>query len=78
MRMSALFGIKKFEFFEMHGVSARTRGGGWASVDKWWGGQFFSILCGRFFMDGPIYAVDRHGCNTKAYHSCWFEIVVTS
>jgi len=28
MRTSALFGVKTFEFFEIYGVSARTRGEG--------------------------------------------------
>jgi len=35
MRTSALFGVKNFGFFEIYGVSARTRGvGGWGSAEK--------------------------------------------
>jgi len=37
MRTFALFSVKNSEFFEIYGVSARTRGRG----------QFFAILCGR-------------------------------
>jgi len=37
MRTSALFGSTNFGFFEIYGVSARTRGEG---------GQFLAILCG--------------------------------
>jgi len=40
---------KKLVFFEIYGVSARTRGKGgcWASADNGGGGQFFAIMCGR-------------------------------
>jgi len=56
MRTSALFGAKNFEFFEIYGVSERTRGGG--RVERVWtfcgqGGQFFAILCGRLLWTAP-------------------------
>jgi len=44
MRTSALFGVKNLEFFEIYGVSARTKGG-----------QFFAILCGRLLRMAPYY-----------------------
>jgi len=44
MRTSAIFGAKTSRFFEIYGVSARTREGGWASVDKG-GGDHFSQIC---------------------------------
>jgi len=54
--MSATFGVKYAGFFEIYGVSARTGGlsqrGHFA--DKGEGGQFFAILCGRLFLDGPL------------------------
>jgi len=45
MRTSVLFGAKIFRFFEIYGVSARTRG-----VEPMWtfceqGGSIFAILC---------------------------------
>jgi len=36
MRMSAVFGVKNFGFFEIYGVPTRTRGEG---------DQYFAILC---------------------------------
>jgi len=57
MRTSALFGAKKFRFFEIYAVSARTRGERVVPVRKFCRqgeeGQFFSILCWTSFMDGP-------------------------
>jgi len=54
MRTSAIFGAKDLGFFEIYGMSARTRGLSQCGhfADK--GGQFFAILCGRLFMDGPF------------------------
>jgi len=43
MWTSALFGAKIIGFFEIHGMSARTRGEG----------QFFAILCGRPLWTAP-------------------------
>jgi len=55
VRTSALFGAKRLEFFEIYGMSARTRGRGWASADI---GQVesvnFSRFCADAFVDGPI------------------------
>jgi len=56
MRTSTLFGAKNFRFFEICGVSARTRGdlskcGHFA--DKG-GGVNFSRFCGDSFMDDPL------------------------
>jgi len=45
MRMSALFGAKIIGFFEIYGVSARTRGEG--------RGQFFAIVRGRPLWTAP-------------------------
>jgi len=49
MRTSSLSGAKNFGFFEIYGVSARTRGieSVWASCGQWRGSKFFAILCGR-------------------------------
>jgi len=50
MRTYALFGAKNFRFFEIYGVSTRTRGGV-ESVRTFFGqevgDQLFAILCGR-------------------------------
>jgi len=45
MRTSALFGAKNFEFFEIYGVSARTRGE--EGVD-------FSRFCADAFHGRPV------------------------
>jgi len=51
MRTSALFGAKNIGFFEIYGVSARTRKEGVEPVRTFFGkgegGQFFAILCVR-------------------------------
>jgi len=44
MRFSTLFGAKNFEFFQIYGMSTRTR------VSR---GQFFAILCGRLLWTAP-------------------------
>jgi len=58
MKTSARFGGKNFKFFEIHGVFARPRGEGLSQCVQFcgqeWRCQFFAILCGMFFMDGPI------------------------
>jgi len=55
MWMSALFGAKIIGFFEIYGVSARTRGV--KSVRTFFGkgerGQFFAILCRRLLWTAP-------------------------
>jgi len=55
MRTSADVGAKNFKFFEIYGMSARTRGvvqcGHFS--DKGEGGQFFAILCGRLLWTAP-------------------------
>jgi len=54
VRTSALFVAKNCGYFEIYGVSARTRWRGcWASTDKGGGGQLFSILCGRRLWTAP-------------------------
>jgi len=45
MRTFALFGAKNFGFFEIYGVSARTRGKG----------SIFRDFVRTSFMDGPLY-----------------------
>jgi len=56
MRTSALFGAKDLGFFEIYGVSARTRGGlsqcGHFAVKEGGGSIFFDFVP-TFFMDGP-------------------------
>jgi len=50
MQTYALIGAKTFRFFEIYGVSARTRVGGGLSQCGYFAGkghQFFVILCGR-------------------------------
>jgi len=68
MRTFALFGAKNFRFFEINGVSARTRGGRVepvrtfygegggevASADKRGGGTIFRDFVRTSFMDGPL------------------------
>jgi len=45
---------KNLRFFEVYGVSARTKEeGGWASADKGKGVNFFAILCGRLLWATP-------------------------
>jgi len=46
MRTSALFGAKNFEFFEVYGVLARTRGRGVEPMHTR-REEVFAILCGR-------------------------------
>jgi len=58
MRISAHFGKKSIEFFEIYGVSARPMGelnrrGKFA--DKGGGDQIFAILLRTSFMDGPLH-----------------------
>jgi len=45
MWTSALFGVKNIVFSKF--MACPYGHGGWACVDKEWGGQFFAILCGR-------------------------------
>jgi len=40
------FGVKNFKFFDINGMSSRTRGD-WAGADKGKDVSFFAILCGR-------------------------------
>jgi len=56
MRTSALFGAKNFGFFEIYGVSARTRGGGLASADILRTGErvIFRDFLRASFMNGPL------------------------
>jgi len=59
MRTSALFGVINCGFFEIYGVSARSRGKVGLSqcghfADKEGGGQFFAILCERLLWTAPI------------------------
>jgi len=65
MHMSALFGANNFGFFEIYGVSARTRRRGGESVRTHFrqkgGGHFFAILCGR-----PLWTVPFELLNTSA------------
>jgi len=52
MRKSALFGEKFFEFFEIYGVPARTKGeGGLSSANKGGGGGEF---CAVVFYGRPL------------------------
>jgi len=57
MWTSALFGAKNIGFFEIYGVSARTREGGGGQCghfsDKGEGGHIFTILCGRPLWTAP-------------------------
>jgi len=50
----ALFGAKIIGFFEINGVSARTRGEGVEPVRTRGGGQFFVNYVRATFMDGPL------------------------
>jgi len=54
MRTSELFGAKYIEFFEIYGVSARTRGDEsvWTFCGQG-GSQFFAILCRRPLWTAP-------------------------
>jgi len=58
MRTSAPFGAKNFEFFEIYGVSARTRGRGLSQCghfsDKGEGGSIFRNFVRTSFMDDPL------------------------
>jgi len=47
MRTAALFGEKNFGFFEIYGVSTRTRGLSQCGHFAKNGGQLFAILCRR-------------------------------
>jgi len=58
MRTFALFSAKDLGFFEIYGVSARTRGREGEPVRTFFGqwlrgGQFFAILCGRLLWTAP-------------------------
>jgi len=53
MWMSAFFAAKNIGFFEMYGVSARTRGVEPVRTFCGRGGQFFAILCGRLLWTAP-------------------------
>jgi len=57
MRTPSLFDAKNFGFFEIYGVSARTRGEGLSQgghfSDKGGGGQFFCNFVRTSFMDNP-------------------------
>jgi len=56
MRTSARFGAKNFRFFEVYGVSARTRvEGSWTSADKERKSIFcfFAILCWHLLWTAP-------------------------
>jgi len=57
MRKSAFFGAKNFGFYEICGVSARTRGRGVLSQCGKEEGQFFVILCGRHLWTAPNYEI---------------------
>jgi len=72
MRTSAFFGAKTFGFFEVYGVSARTRGVG--PVRGFCGqggrGQFFTILCGRLLWTAPYKAVTKLKiCDSRFFES---------
>jgi len=58
MRTSALFGAKNFGFFEIFGVSARTRREGVELVQTFCGhgggGSIFRDFLQSSFMDGPL------------------------
>jgi len=58
VRMFALFGAKNFEFFEIYGVSARTKGRGLSQcghfVDKGSGSSVFRDFVRTSFMHGPL------------------------
>jgi len=65
MRTSAFFGKKSFEFFEIYGVSARTR---WVEPVRTFfgqggGGRFFTILCGRLLWTAPFKAYNNLFCS---------------
>jgi len=78
MRTSALFGAKTFEFFEIYGVSARTRDG-LLSVDifrtRKKGGQFFT-LCADVFYGRPLISFAQKmfargsRCISSSYQRC--------
>jgi len=51
MRTSLLFGAKNFGFFEIYGVSARTRG--FSQGGQGWG-QFFLWFCVDVFHGWPL------------------------
>jgi len=57
MQTSALFGLKKFEFFEIYGVSARTRRKKVEPEQTFCGqgvrGSVFLDFAQTSFMDGP-------------------------
>jgi len=58
MRTSTLFGAKNIRFFEIYGVSARTRGRGFSQyrhfADKGEGESIFRDFVRTSFMDGPL------------------------
>jgi len=65
MRKSALFGVKNFEFFEIYGVSARTRGEGGLShcghfADNGGRGSIFRNFVRTSFMDGLLHKSNSH------------------
>jgi len=47
MRTSALFDAMNLGYFEIYGVSSRTRGRGFCQCGQGGRGKFFAILCGR-------------------------------
>jgi len=64
MRASVLFDAKNVEFFEIYGVSARTRGGG----------QFFAILCGRHLWKAPYFLMKIYKFGFKNHQYYYFYI----
>jgi len=69
MRMSALFGAKHSELFEIYGMSAR-KGGEGEPVRTFYGrgerGQFFAILCGRLSWTAPFKNLHRKRLDLKS------------
>jgi len=53
MRTSALFGAKNPGFFEIYGMSARTRGEGLSEFGQGGRGSIFFDFVRTSFMDGP-------------------------
>jgi len=64
MQTSVLFGAKNFGFFEIYGVSPRTRGRRGLSQSDKGEGSFFRDFVRTSFMDGPLqYAWKSNYCS---------------
>jgi len=73
MRTSGLFGARNFRFFEIYGVSARTRGKGYSQcehlADKGGEGSIFHDFVRTSFINGPL---------ILQYKDSWFALLIVS